>query len=134
MIKKILAAVLILSFALGLTAACGGGPAKPDETGGTEKDLKDAPGADAEKETAEERLYPKLEAKDFGGRDFTFASRWVDDPNWTEWKQRDLFAEEANGDVVNDAVYERNRKIEEKYNIAVKEISIVNPNLPAKVN
>ncbi|MCL2813385.1 MAG: hypothetical protein FWD23_02165 [Oscillospiraceae bacterium] len=132
MAKKILAALLILSFAFGVLSACDS-PAKPDENESEKKEVKDDSGDEAKKETAEERIYPNLEPKDFGG-EFTFASRWVDNQDWTEWKQRDLFAEEANGDVVNDAVYDRNRKIEEKYNITIKEISIVHPDLPAKVN
>ena len=128
---KILTAILALSLVLGLFAGCGGDS--------TKSEIKETAAASEEnvagkEETTEERIYPNLEAVDFGGRDFTFASRHVDNQDWTEWKQRDLYAEEMNGDVINDAIFVRNRKIEEKYNIKIQEISIVSPNVPTKVN
>jgi hypothetical protein len=63
-----------------------------------------------------------LEAKDFGGYEFKFLGRTIVNPDWVEWDHRDLVAEEQNSDVINDAVYLRNTKIEEKYNIVITEI------------
>ncbi|MCL2159402.1 MAG: hypothetical protein FWH48_08345 [Oscillospiraceae bacterium] len=134
MTKKILAAMLLLSLAFGLLAACGEGPSNQSDNTDNATTTKPENLADAQQETTQERIYPDLESRDFGGRDFTFASRFVDNQDWTEWKERDLVSEELNGDVINDAVYVRNRKIEDKYNITIKEVSIVNPDLPAKVN
>ncbi|MCL2814144.1 MAG: extracellular solute-binding protein [Oscillospiraceae bacterium] len=77
----------------------------------------------AAEEPAEPRLYPELEAKDFGGYEFKFLTRNV--PGWGMLAgHRDIYAEETNGDLINDAVYARNRKIEEKYNIKIKQIDV----------
>ena len=72
-----------------------------------------------------ERLYPNLDAKDFGGYEFTFLTRsWPTTVDWEEWDHRDLYAEEVNGDIINDVVYNRNKKIEEKYNITISEVGV----------
>ena len=125
-ITKLLTALLIaLAMVLAL-AACG-------ETGGGSNDggnnnsagndgANQADGSQDEQETATERIYPELEAKDFGGYEFVFLSRTINNPDWAEWNHRDLTAEEENGDTINDAVYLRNTKIEEKYNIKITEL------------
>jgi len=72
-----------------------------------------------------EKLYPNLEAKDFGGYEFKFLTRaWPTTVDWEEWDHRDLYAEEVNGDIINDAVFNRNKKIEEKYNIEISEVGV----------
>ena len=130
--KKILA--LLFAFAmLAMFSSCSSGE-KAGDNDSTTKEENNPAGAEAESETAEERVYPDLEAKDFGGHEFTFASRFVDNQDWTEWKERDLFAEEQNGVVINDAVFVRNRKIEDKYNVAIKEISLLHTEFSSKVN
>ncbi|MCL2099210.1 MAG: extracellular solute-binding protein [Oscillospiraceae bacterium] len=68
------------------------------------------------------QIYPELEAVDFGGYEFMFLARTIISADWAEWNHRDFFAEEITGDAINDAVYNRNRKIEEKYNITINEI------------
>ena len=79
------------------------------------------------------RLYPLLEPVDFGGYEFTFLSRTINDPDWVEWDHRDLTAEQQNGDVINDAVFVRNMKIEEKYNVTITEIVVENPLVETRV-
>jgi len=68
-------------------------------------------------------LYPDLESQDFGGGEFKILTQprelWND---WEDWGHRDISADEPNGDVINDAVFARNLKIEEKYNVKVTEI------------
>ncbi|MHC1694919.1 MAG: extracellular solute-binding protein [Eubacteriales bacterium] len=72
--------------------------------------------------TTEERLYPDLPEADFEGYEFTFLSRTI--KGWNDaFVQHDLYAEMETGDVINDAVYKRNLKIEEKYHVKIKEIS-----------
>jgi len=72
--------------------------------------------------TEEERIYPDLEAVDFGGYEFKFYITNLDLPDWAEWAHRDIYSEEITGDILTDAVYNRNKKIEDKYNITIKEI------------
>ncbi|MCL2158994.1 MAG: hypothetical protein FWH48_06280 [Oscillospiraceae bacterium] len=85
------------------------------------------PDGETTEEPAEARLYPDFDPVDFGGYEFTFLTRTIDSPGWVEWDHRDIFAEEQNGDRINDAVFNRNTKIEEKYNIKINEIVVENP-------
>ena len=125
---KFLAFLLIAALIISVMVSCQAG--NTGETGKKDDDKAEIPKQDdgqdnngeEEKEAATERLYPELEAKDFGGYEFTFLGRTIVNPDWVEWDHRDLVAEEMNSDVINDAVYIRNTKIEEKYNIVIKEI------------
>jgi len=68
-------------------------------------------------------LYPNLAPEDFGGVEFKVLTQprevWAD---WEDWGHRDIAAVEPNGDIINDAVYARNLKIEEKYNVKIVEM------------
>ena len=57
---------------------------------------------------------PKLEAIDGGGGDFAFLTR-LTDANCRLLD--DISAEEVTGEALNDAIYERNNVIMEKYNV-----------------
>ena len=118
----ILLIVLIAALVLAALASCQTDVGKSEVQ--NKEDISEEQGKD-DGETAEEtteRLYPDIEAKDFGGHEFTFLGRTIVNVDWAEWDHRDLVAEELNGDVINDAVFMRNRKIEDKYNIAIAEI------------
>ncbi len=62
---------------------------------------------------------PDLPEMDFEGASFSMVSR---DDTFHSYPAhtRDLFAEEMNGDLMNDATYERNTRISEKYNVEFK--------------
>ena len=126
--KKLLALVLAAALALSVFALAGC-DAKTEESkqadGGAEG--ADRENSQTEEQPTTERIYPDLEAKDFGGYEFSFLSRIISSPDWAEWDHRDLSAEEENGDVINDAVYIRNKKIEDKYNIVITETVVENP-------
>ena len=88
-------------------AACG-------ETGG-EKETS----ADSEQTTAPETEKPyadNLGEYDFGGKDFTMLVRTS--------RADDLCPEEATGDVVNDAIYNRNAKIADRFNVNIKSVTL----------
>ena len=125
-------AALIISgmvlFASCQTGSTNDGDKKNADSDGGENVNQADEQSDSEQKEAE-RLYPNLEAKDFGGYEFVFLSRTIDNVDWVEWDHRDLTAEVENGDVINDAVFQRNTKIEEKYNITFKEIVVENPQL-----
>ncbi|MCL2813717.1 MAG: hypothetical protein FWD23_03870 [Oscillospiraceae bacterium] len=116
--KRFTAFVLIAAFALSLAAACKTETGK-DDVQNTDAGANQANGDDAKQ--AEVKLYPELEARDFGGYEFTFLTRTIQNVDWVEWDHRDLYAEELNGDIINDAVFNRNKKIEEKYNVSITE-------------
>ena len=60
-----------------------------------------------------------LPEKDFGGREFTVLTAEVDSTNYT-WHM--VAPEEQNGETLNDEMYDRNKKIEEIYNITISSV------------
>ena len=60
-----------------------------------------------------------LQQVDLGGADFTFLV--VGEAYDSYWQSKEIFAENENAEPINDAVYRRNRIIEDIYNIAIKE-------------
>lgn len=62
---------------------------------------------------------PELPDKNYEGAAFRMVSR---DDNMHSYPvhTRDLFAETITGDIMNDAVYSRNLKIEERYNVKIE--------------
>ena len=130
--KKFIETVSVLAVIILLLvfAACGGGEKQPSD--GATKEATDDLGIEVAQEPSAERMYPNLEAKDFGGYEFTFLTRWDLAPDWAEWRHRDLFADEQTGDVINDAVYVRNAKIEEKYNIKIRDLDMPSDKLVEK--
>ncbi|MCL2774714.1 MAG: hypothetical protein FWD71_15410 [Oscillospiraceae bacterium] len=75
--------------------------------------------------TEEEYVYPQM---DGGGTDFTFLS-----PTTTYFFYTDIERDQMDGDVLDDAIYTRNRFIEDKFNINIKSVDIdlaqINPQL-----
>lgn len=65
-------------------------------------------------EAATESYYDKLGKRDFEGDTFTV----LDANDYPEWHQN--FAEEINGESINDALYERNKFIESEYNVIIE--------------
>ena len=114
--KHLTAAALLLVTLLG-TAACGG-------TSGGSTAVTEAVGqttAAMETEPVETRLYADVPDNDFGGKTFDIltAGNWNNE--WTEIY--DFQAEEENGEPINDAVFQRNLAIEERYNVEIVEIN-----------
>ena len=112
--KKCSASLLFLLAAL--LVSCGQSEQTAD-TPGTEN----APSAAPVQEAVTEALPgytqydPQLPAIDGGGKDFNFITRELDG---TYCRQLDdISAEAANGDVINDALFERNSRVMEKYNV-----------------
>lgn len=69
-------------------------------------------------ETETEKLLPDIPVKDFAEYEFRVLTKGTFN---VHWKTRDIYAEQENGDPINDAVFKRNQKIEETYNIKIKE-------------
>lgn len=64
--------------------------------------------------------HPKLKAQTFDGATVTIMARGAD---FTHWRAVDIYAEEENGDRINDAVYKRNRAVENKYDVNIAMIA-----------
>ena len=112
-------AVLLLAISLiVLSAACSGGNFDAD------KKTTDAPKGDNREEQTEapaERFTPNLPDMDFEGYEFrSYVFYYSEGLNVT------FDTGEENGDTINDAIYRRNRYIENKYNVTLKEIVTTN--------
>lgn len=96
-----------------------------DNQSGGVNNTKDATNDSDTEATETTLLYPNLEPQDFEGYEFKILTQprelWAD---WEDWAHRDIYAEEPNGDIINDAVYNRNIKIEDKYNIRISESKV----------
>ena len=85
-------------------------PATGDKT--DQADPNDLP--EAEQSGTMEYIPPELPEMDFGGEEIKFLVKQEGGPE--RWTSIEIFAEEMNGEIINDEIYKRNRRIEEKYN------------------
>lgn len=77
---------------------------------------------EAETETAEETAAPaNLPDKDYGGYEFRMLGKGK---SMTHWQSKDLTAEEMNGEAINDAVYERNSRVSERFGVKFVEYEV----------
>ncbi|MCR5262642.1 MAG: hypothetical protein K6D94_02120 [Clostridiales bacterium] len=72
-----------------------------------------------------ESFDPGLPEMDYGGANFTILTKGVSAYN--EWGEVSIWTESENGEVLNDAIYDRNRDIEEAYNIKIVEYQSGSP-------
>ena len=119
--KKRMITICVLAAMLLSCASCGSTETGNDETtksGGTDTTVGDT--------TAEPTEYDKypLPEKDMEGFNLRFCNY---DDSWLTWTIKTLDVEEENGDKLNDAVYARNRRVEEKYNCQITEELVENP-------
>ncbi len=77
-----------------------------------------------ETELEDTRVYPSLPGKDYEGVNITIVNM---DNTIPIWAQRDIYSEELNGEIINDAVFRRNRNIEEKYNLNIVSNQALDP-------
>ncbi len=80
--------------------------------------VQDTTSAAAETEPAETELKPDLPQKDLDGYEFTVYSRDADHHT------KEVFSEELNGEVVNDAVFQRNLTVESAYNVKLSALLV----------
>lgn len=79
-------------------------------------------------EAETEELTPVLPEADYGGDDFCFLNG-----NTATWMTTYVVTAEAeNGEAVNDAIYQRNRAVEEQFHVKVTEISSKNAIVDAR--
>jgi len=117
MLKKILLFIFILSLTVLFLASCNSAanPEKkenPAEIAGekNENDISEAP-------PKEEYIYPDMDCK---GENFTFLNTST---NWGFYT--DIVRDVLSGEILDDAIFNRNRSIEAKFNINLKEIPVL---------
>ncbi len=121
--KRVLAALLCGIICLGQLTAC-------SEKGG-EDETKDSsettPTSGGETETTiveegeSERIEPDLPDANYEGYDFRMLGKGT---HLVHWSSKDLTAEDITGDPINDAVYNRNELISERYNVNFIELAV----------
>ena len=118
--KRTIAMLFMLIFALILLMACSQkNDSQSDKNNGEANYAKpdgDDGGGENQRETADARIVSEAPVKDFEGYNYRILSK---DAAYTLWEGRDADTREENGDLINDAVYTRNRVIEEKFNINI---------------
>ena len=123
-LKRTMAVLIALLMLVPTLASCSNNtPAESKETTAQQETSQTAESTDAssdESETEDERIKPNIpESADFGGDTITFL-HWYNTA-WTETvrQSRDIYAEGITGEAINDAVYNRNVKIEDAYKVKI---------------
>ena len=123
-LKRTMAMLIALLMLVPTLASCSNNtPAESKETTPQQETSQTAESTDAsaDETTAEdERIKPNIpESADFGGDTITFL-HWYNTA-WTETvrQSRDIYADGITGEAINDAVYNRNVKIEDAYKVKI---------------
>lgn len=106
--------VLLLAALLSLAAGCSGG-------GGEVAPQTSAPAAGSEavsSETVTTELREEVPEKKFNGYEFKITT---DIKTWGIYNNEHLVVESENGEVLNDAILRRNKNVEERFDITLKE-------------
>lgn len=119
MTKRLLAILMAVIMCSGALASCSqqGSDESSSDTTAASSDTAESVSDD----TSTGRIEPDLPERDFEGYEFKIVSKGKTMPHW---QSKDLTAEELTGEPINDAVYERNSKICEKYNFKIVEIPV----------
>lgn len=115
-LKKLLLVILAVLFVCSALTSCGN---NSDDKAAAQDGTKQTDGGDSEgteAPTEDPYEYPDLNGE---GKDFKFLN-----PTNTWFYYTTLVHEEMTGEVLDDTIYQRNRTIEEKFNINLKEIVI----------
>ena len=118
---RICAAILALASVGAVMASCGSADAGDTKT--TEAQTSADTSVTTEEVTTD--YMPELPVKDYGGDEFMFLTSSDADDNGVDWVTKDIYAEAATGDVITDAVYERNMWLEETFNIKINQFQCV---------
>ena len=110
MINRILSAKILSVLLVILLVSCGGPSGSPSGAD-TAADVT----ADAVIAETETDIYADLPKSDFGGYEFRILN------NISNFAMTTMFAEELNGEPVNDAIYNRNALVEQDLNINMVE-------------
>lgn len=120
--KKCTLALLLMAILLQMVS-CG---QTEVETGGTDNVTQNTTNAEVE---TEETIDPTeqddlpTDCKDYEGTDFTvmYRDRTGESVTWQTW---DVYTEELNGERINDAVFERNLSILDRFGVTVQELQV----------
>ena len=110
--KKRILALLLAAMILASAVSCGNGNEKE-----TDKETDSDTTANST-ETEETKLTDSLpDDLDFGGATYTIYAR--EDLEWGT----EMYVDELNGEIVNDAIYNRSRTVDDRLNVAIGQIT-----------
>ena len=116
-IKRFLALSIAALMLLPLLASCGSGEGSTVTTTADPSAVTEAQPTEEGATEAVVELKPNIpETNDFGGYEFKALVRGEAD---TVWMSRDIKADEETGEAINDAVYTRNKYVEELLNVKI---------------
>ncbi|MCL2517595.1 MAG: hypothetical protein FWF15_03430 [Oscillospiraceae bacterium] len=107
---KILSIILLCVLIFSACASNGNSANKETTANNTENDPS---------ETTTGRIEPDLPAMNFNGAVYRVLGREV--PAYPQFSNFEISVESMNGEIVNDAVYERNSRLEERYNCVIEQ-------------
>ena len=116
---KLLCAILSVIM-LASMVSCSEKNQTSDETAPGLDSQSDIAADESDTETVEEQLKPNIpESADYGDDEIRFLY-WTH-PEWTQTvrESRDIYSDGLNGEGINDAVYNRNIKIEDAYKVKI---------------
>jgi len=127
--KKLIyiAVALLVFFVLICLLSCGGSDKNIENinpNGGDVPEISSESDNENEPDGTAKRLYPDLPDMQFDGYEMNFLVR---NEKHMIFVSKDIYAEAENGDTINDAVYRRNKIIEDKYNIRISAEAVENP-------
>lgn len=115
-LKKIISGLILSTFFISILTSCGNSSSiEATDTAAPQTSVIETTDASA----AQTELSDGLTDTDMDGFTLTF-SNYDGTQYW--WSLKQINADELDGTLVNDAIYERNRKIEERFNSVIKEI------------
>ena len=122
MINKKIISIFIISITIMsfLFTSCDNTPQQNTESNGTNDDMSINMNTEENFEDAVARLEANLPEVNYDGDTFTFLVHEADGNGY--WGSYEIFAEEETGEAINDAVYRRNRTIEDRLGIEIKEV------------
>lgn len=132
MIKKALSIALLLSVLIIIFISCGPASSDPNSNASTTTTVNSGSDETVAEET---KIITYLDAnlpdEDFDGYTFTILTT---DPGEYAWRKVDV--DEISGEPLNDAIYERNEKIESVYNINIETVisTAIATDVPKVVN
>ena len=112
--KKTLTILLLIAMLTGTLAGCGNSETTKETTTNVNNAGADTTAAQTEDTT----IKPDLPDMDLGGYAFRVYTRD------TDHHTKEVYAEELTGEVVNDAVYNRNSRVEDKYNVVLEAVEV----------
>lgn len=109
--KKTLTILLLLAMLTGTLSSCG-------DSGTTNETTTNGTDTTTESQTEDTALKADLPDVDLGGYAFRVYTRD------TDHHTKEVYAEELTGEVVNDAVYTRNARVEDQYNVVLEAVEV----------